>query len=152
MRNTAGLVIKYLLYGISIGCTFFVIMCLSYSVLGGDDVLEEVLRDFTRQALGAMIIGVACGSTSIVYRFERLSLLCKTAIHFCVGMGVFYPAAISLGWIPFFPDRVLLTVLQFLFSCVIFIGIWFCFYLANRSEAIRINRRLRELEKDKPMQ
>ena len=67
-------------------------------------------------------------------------------IHFGVGMGVFYPVSIYLGWIPFYPDRIDYTVLQFLFSCAIFMLIWFCFYLFNRNEAKRINKRLRELE------
>ena len=38
MRHTVKLIIKYILYGISLGCTFFVIMCLSYFVGGGKDL------------------------------------------------------------------------------------------------------------------
>ena len=72
----------------------------------------------------------------------------KTIIHFCVGMGVFYPVAVSLGWIPFYPDRILYTVLQFLASCGIFMTIRLGFYLFNRNEAKRINKRLREMERD----
>lgn len=146
MKHTVKLVIKYILYGISWGCTFFVIMCLSFFVGGGEDLLMLISRDFARQSIGAMVVGVACGGTAIVYQFERPSVVLKTIIHFCVGMGVFYPTAVYLGWIPFYPDRMILTVLQFLFSCVIFMIIWFCFYLFNRNEAKRINKRLRELE------
>lgn len=148
MRHIIKLVIKYILYGISLGCTFFVIMCLSYSIWGGEDILMLVSKDFTRQSIGAMIIGIACGSITIIYQFERPSYFLKILIHFSVGMGVFYPIAISLGWIPFYPDRIILTVLQFLFSCGIFMAIWSCFYLFNRNEAKRINKRLRELEQD----
>ena len=148
MKHTVNLMIKYILYGISLGCTFFVIMCLSYSLWGGEDLLMMIFKDFTRQSIGAMIIGIACGGTSVVYQFDRLSGFLKTIIHFCVGMGVFYPTAIYLGWIPFYPDRIILTVLQFLSSCVIFMVIWFCFYQFNRNEAKRINKRLRELERD----
>lgn len=146
MKHTVKLVIKYILYGISWGCTFFVIMCLSFFVGGGEDLLMLISEDFARQSIGAMVVGVACGGTAIVYQFERPSVVMKTIIHFCVGMGVFYPTAVYLGWIPFYPDRVILTVLQFLSSCVIFMIIWFCFYLFNRNEAKRINKRLRELE------
>ncbi len=148
MKRTVQLVLKYLLYGISLGCTFFVVMCLSYSLFGGEDLLTMIFKDFTRQSIGAMLIGIACGGTSVVYQFERPSAFLKVIIHFCVGMCVFYPAAIYLGWIPFFPDRKILTVLQFLFSCGIFMIIWFCFYLFNRNEAKRINKRLRELERE----
>lgn len=148
MKHTVKLVIKYILYGISMGCTFFVIMCLSYYIGGGKDILMLIFQDFARQSVGAMLVGVACGGTAIVYQFERLSGLLKIIIHFGVGMGVFYPVAICLGWIPFYPDRISYTVLQFLCSCVIFMLIWSCFYLFNRNEAKRINKRLREIEQE----
>lgn len=148
MRHIIKLAIKYILFGISVGCTFFVIMCLSYSIWGGEDILMLITKDFTRQSVGAMIIGVACGSTSIIYQFDRPSYFLKILIHFCVGMGVFYPIAICLGWIPFYPGRIIITILQFLSSCGIFLAIWSCFYLFNRNEAKRINKRLKELEQD----
>ena len=146
MRHITKLVFKYILYGISWGCTFFVIMCLSYYVWGGEELLILVCRDFARQAIGAMAVGIACGGTAVIYQFDRPSGFVKVMIHFCVGMGVFYPTGIYLGWIPFEPDRIAFTVLQFLCSCGIFMLIWSCFYLFNRNEAKRINRRLRELE------
>lgn len=147
MKHTVELVIKYIFYGISIGCTFFVIMCLSYSIWGGEDILMRIFEDFTRQASGAVIVGIACGGTAVIYQFKRPSYFVKIIIHFCVGMGVFFPVAVSLGWIPFYKDNILITVLQLLFSCGIFMMIWLCFYLFNRSEAKRINKRLRELER-----
>ena len=73
MKQTVKLVIKYILYGISWGCTSFVIMCLSYFAWGGEDILMQICKDFARQALGAMIVGIACGSTSIIYQFDRPS-------------------------------------------------------------------------------
>lgn len=148
MKHTVKLMVRYILYGISLGCTFFVIMCLSFFVGGGEEFLASIFQDFGRQSVGAMIVGIACGGTAVVYQFNRLSVFMKTLIHFCVGMGVFYPTAVYLGWIPFFPDNVIITVLQFLFSCGIFMAIWFCFYLFNRSEAKRINERLRELQRN----
>ena len=75
------LVIKYLLYGISLGCTFFVIMCLSFYVGGGQEFLEMIFRDFARQSLGAMAVGIACGGTSVVYQFDRFSGFGKVLIH-----------------------------------------------------------------------
>lgn len=146
MRHIIKLGIKYILYGISLGCTFFVIMCLSFSAGGGEDILMTISRDFVRQSVGAMIVGIACGGASIVYQFDRPSVFFKIMIHFCVGMGVFYPVSIYLGWIPFYPDRIIFTVLQFLSACGIFMIIWLCFYLFNRNEAKRINKRLRALE------
>ncbi|MCI9448025.1 MAG: DUF3021 domain-containing protein [Lachnospiraceae bacterium] len=148
MKDTVKTVMKYILSGISLGCTFFVVMCLSFFLGGGEAMLEAICRDFARQSVGAMLVGIACGGTAVIYQFRRPSVMVKVIIHFCVGMGVFYPVALYLGWIPFCPDRVIMTVLQFLFSCIIFTIIWFCFYLFNRNEAKRINQRLRELGQD----
>lgn len=148
MKHTVKLIFRYILWGISLGCTSFVLMCLSFFAGGGEEMLALIFKDFARQSIGAMIVGIACGGTAVVYQFNRPSELAKIIIHFCVGMGVFYPVALYLGWIPFYPDRILYTVLQFLCSCGIFMAIWFCFYLFNRNEAKRINKRLRELERD----
>lgn len=148
MKHIVKLAVKYILYGISIGCTSFVIMCLSYSIGDGEDTLMQIFEDFTSQSVGAILVGIACGGTAIVYQFDRPSYFWKIIIHFCIGMGVFYPTAVYLGWIPFYPERKIIMVLQFLFSCGIFMAIWFCFYLFNRNEAKRINKRLKELEKD----
>ncbi|MCI8711259.1 MAG: DUF3021 domain-containing protein [Ruminococcus sp.] len=148
MKRTSKLIIKYLLFGISLGCTFFMVTCLAFSLAGREDILMLICKDFARQSAGAMLVGIAGGGTSVIYQFDRPSSFSKRIIHFCVGMGVFYPVAICLGWIPFYPGNVTLTLLQLLFTCGIFMLIWSCFYLFNRSEAKRINERLRELERD----
>lgn len=148
MKKKIWLMVKYILFGVSMGCTSFVVMCLSFFLGGGDDFLKMIFEDFARQSVGAMMIGVACGGTAVIYQFPRPLWYIKVIIHFCVGMGVFYPTAIYLGWIPFYPDRMLYTVLQFLVSCGIFMVIWGCFYLFNRKEAKRINEKLREFEQD----
>lgn len=148
MNHTIKLGIKYIFYGISWGCTVFVFTCLIGYITGGEPFLAPILKDFFKQAIGSMVVGIACGSTAIVYHIDSLSGLSKIMIHFCVGIGIFYPVALYLGWIPFYPDKILYTVLQFLISCGIFAVIWFFFYYFNRAEAKEINNRLRELEKD----
>lgn len=148
MKHTVKLIMKYILHGISLGCTSFVIMCFSFWAIGGQDLLSFIYKDFAKHSIGSMIVGIACGGTAVIYQFNRPSLFAKVLIHFCVGMGVFYPIAVYLGWIPFHSDRIVFTILQFLSSCGIFMAIWFCFYLFNRNEAKRINERLRELERN----
>lgn len=148
MKNNIKRAIKYISFGISWGCTCLVAMCFIFYISGRRDLLALVFDDFARQAAGAVVVGIGCGGTSIVYEWKWGSMFVKSLIHFCVGMGVFYPTAIFLGWIPFQPERVFHTILQFLFSCGIFMAIWFCFYLLNRNEAKKINQRLRELERE----
>ena len=150
MRHWIKLGIKYFCYGISWGCTVLVFACLTAYAIGREAYLSLIMKDFARQAIGAMIVGVACGGTAIVYQLGRLSTLTKFLIHFVIGMGCFYVVALHLDWIPFHSGQILYTVLQFLISCGIFVGIWLCFYLFNRSDARKINKRLRELELEHP--
>lgn len=146
MKHNIIVVVKYLFWGISWGCLFFVFTCLMGFLINGEAFILPIAKDFARQALGAIIVGIACGSTSIVYQFERLSWGAKILIHFILGMGVFYPTAIYLHWIPFAPDRIAITIFQILLCGGIFAVIWLCFYLYNRNEAKRINKQLRKLE------
>lgn len=146
MKHSIKLIIKYLCHGITWGCTTLVLLCLFYQLFGAEDTLLLIMNDFSRHAVGSILVGIACGSTAIVYQFDRPSFGAKAAIHFIVGMGVFYPVALSLHWIPYHSGDILYTILQFLFSCFIFVAIWFCFYLFNRGEAKKINDRLKELE------
>ncbi len=148
MKYMVRLTIKYICYGISWGCTCFVFMCSVWVICSKDSIAAFLLDDFVKHAAGSVLVGLACGGTAIVYQLERLSGIAKVLIHFGVGMGVFYPTALYLGWIPFYPERIWYTILQFLFSCGIFAAIWFCFYLFNRSEAKKINDRLQELNEN----
>ncbi len=146
--KTFKLIVKYLCYGISWGCTVLVLNTMIGFMIAGEDYAFMIAKDYLRQALGSILVGISCGSTAVIYQFNRPAFSFKILIHFIVGMGVFYPTALYLGWIPFYPDRILYTVLQVLCSCLIFIAIWACFYLFNRRDAKRINERLRELDKE----
>lgn len=148
MKKWIKLGIKYFCYGISWGCTVLVLICLAAYAMNKSAYFTFIMEDFARQAIGAMVVGVACGGTAVVYQFEQLSAMTKFLIHFGIGMGVFYPVSLYLGWFPFHSGQMLYTILQFLFSCGIFVGIWLCFYLFNRSDARKINARLRELEQE----
>lgn len=148
MRRTIILILKYLCYGVSWGCTIFVFNTLIGYFIQGETFSLLIAKDYARQALGSILVGISCGSTAVIYQFKRPAWGIKVLIHFIVGMGVFYPTSIRLGWIPFYPDKIIYTILQILLSCGIFMAIWSGFYLANRREARKINERLREMEQE----
>ena len=52
-----GRILKYLFWGISWGCTFFVISNVLAALAFGEDALMRVVDDFVRQAIGAMFVG-----------------------------------------------------------------------------------------------
>lgn len=70
MKKTMIKAVKYLYWGISWGCTFFVLICLVLYLMGGSAYLEQIMEQFPKQALGSVIVGIACGSTSIVYTMK----------------------------------------------------------------------------------
>ena len=146
MKKTMIKAVKYLYWGISWGCTFFVLICLVLYLMGGSAYLEQIMEQFPKHALGSVIVGIACGSTSIVYTMEKLSRSLQILIHFTVGLGVYFLTALYLEWIP----RQLSWSLAAFFAVGIlsFIVIWALFYLYNKNEAQKWNQRLKELEKE----
>lgn len=145
-KRIVRLAVGHLCYGIAWGCTCLVFICLIYWAFGYMEVLEQIFQNFGKHAAGSVLVGIACCSSSMIYRFDRIPFLAKLGVHFVVGMGVLYSVSFYLGWIPFYPDRPWYMVRQFLGTCMIFAVIWCCFYFFNRSEAKKINHRLRELE------
>ena len=142
------LIIKYLFYGISCGCTFFVVSCLFLYLAGGENNLMPIVQNFAAQAIGAMLTGIACASTSVIYQFEKIPMRYKILVHFVIGMGTYYLIAIYLKWIPFYPEKIEYTVVQILIAFGIFAAIWLIFFLFEYIEAKNINQKLKELEKD----
>ena len=74
MKHTLKLFVKYILSGISLGCTFFVIMCLSFYVGGGEEFLKEIFEDFGRQAVGSMLVGIVVQRLSSINSIDFLVL------------------------------------------------------------------------------
>ena len=144
---TAMTFVKYLFYGICWGCVCLVAFCLMVSLFD-KEALPFIFNEFPMQVAGSVLVGIACGTTGIVYQFQRIPGFAKVLIHFVIGMGVFYPTAIHLGWFPFNPEHIGYTVMQLLISCGIFFAIWACFYFAAWLEARKINSRLKEMERD----
>lgn len=137
-------IVRYLFYGISWGCTFFVLTCLVGSLCTGGAFLQPIFEDFVRQAVGAMLVGVCCGSSSIVYTFKKLPFSAQVAIHAGVGLTGYFAASYFLGWMP--RENWGQMLCYALLGLLIFFLIWLGFYLHNRREAKRMNARLRQLQ------
>ena len=139
-------IFKYIMFGISWGCLFFVITCLIGNAVAGESYLMAVMKDFNRQALGAMVVGMGYGTTAIVYNSERLPFGLQVFIHFAVGTGIYFPVALSLGWMTL--DSPAYLAVTIIISILTFFIVWSAFYFYYRAEARRMNLRLKELEKD----
>lgn len=137
-------IFQYLFFGIAWGCVFFVIYCLIVFCMAGEEYLQPIVHDYARQAIGAMLAGIFCGSTAIVYTVDKLPLGIKILIHFAVGLGGYFGVAYVCGWIPLQSTGRLAAFAAI--GITVFTLIWLGFYLYNRWEANKVNRRLRELE------
>ena len=135
---------KYLFCGISWGCAFFVFVNLIGTAIAGDSFLIPVRTDFVRQALGAIIVGIFSGSTSIIYLYKKMPLWLQVVIHACIGLSSYFIVACHLGWMP--SDSLRSVILFIICGILIFSGIWLGFYMYNKQETKKVNRRLQEIK------
>lgn len=149
MRRIARLCARFCLYGVFWGWTCMAAMMTAVWAAAGAAGLEPMTRDFSRQVLWAALVGVGFTLPAVLYRLDRPALSVKILIHFGVGMGIFFPVAFSLGWIPYAPGSPWQAMLQLAIGAGIFFAIWSVFYFANRYEAKRINARVRQLQAQK---
>ena len=59
----------------------------------GEDLFNLIVRDFARQSIGAMIVGIACGGMAVIYQFNRPSGLTKvifSIINFCYSYSLLH--------------------------------------------------------------
>ncbi|WP_431026934.1 DUF3021 domain-containing protein [Lysinibacillus sp. LZ02] len=131
---------KYLLFGVSWGCTAFVFMNVIGYVIGGDAFLQVLAENYLGHVFGSILVGISCATTSIVYSIERLTFLQQTFIHFSVGLSTFFIVAFSLKWIPVTSVPSLIGII--IGNILMFTFVWFLFYLYNRHEARKMNKKI----------
>lgn len=137
-------IFKYLLYGISWGCTCFVFVNIIGTMMVGKTFLEPILSNFAQQALGSIFVGICCASSAVVYTLENLARWKQITIHFAVGLTGYIIAAHKLKWMP--AQSLIQSIIFILFAVGIFTIIWYGFYLYNKWDAKKVNDRLKELE------
>ncbi len=131
---------KYLLFGVLWGWGFFIAICVVLD-LSGIGIPSVTLDNFSLNVLASTIVGIGFGTSSIVYKVERLHLWQQSLIHFGIGMPIYLIVGFSMGWFPAMPSyAVIVTVLL---AVMVFAIIWSCFYLYYRSVAKKINEQLK---------
>ena len=121
-----------------IGAIISMLICLFISTFANDPAELIVDRfEFIIQFIGAGIYGAIPMGGSIVYEFERWSLLKATLIHYFMTMGALTVTNVLLGW---FAWNIYLVVL--LAMTVAYFIIWLVNYLSCKREIERINNDL----------
>lgn len=134
---------KNVAFGISMGCTVFVFINLFGSWIFGNIFFEATTANFIQQAIGSIIVGLACVLPSYIYQVEPLSFLLQTGIHFSITISTFIVVALFLNWLP--TSSIAITILMLFFSVLIFTLVWLLFYLYNQSEVKKMNKKINEL-------
>ncbi len=138
-------VFKMILNGIAWGCTICTFVLMIGTAAVGDSFLAVTANDFIRQAIGSMIVGMGFTVPSLVYSNENLNLGMKTFIHMGIGLFIYFLVALNLHWIPIdFGWK--MTVISVFIAIVVSFGFWFLFYLYNRMEAKKLNRKLESMK------
>lgn len=138
-------ILKYLLYGIKWGCTFFVVINIIVLLAVGDGAMLTA-DTFVRSAFASIFSGIGACGTSIVYTFDNWSFRKQVSVHFIIGLSTYFLAAFFGGWFEFSFDFVFLITL--ISSVVIFWIIWFVFYLVSKNDEKNINSKLKEIQSE----
>lgn len=139
-------ILKYLFYGISWGWSFFVIINLIGVMTVGNAYLKPIMDNYIPQVLGSALVGICCGSSAIVYTFDKLARWIQAGLHFAIGLTGYFVVAYKLDWMPVASGLQIAAYVAL--GVLIFAAIWSCFYFYSRHEVKKVNQRLEELEKE----
>ena len=138
--------LKYAVYGISIGCIYLVI-CLLLLDLFWPTGLYGVMQNFTLQILGGLTVSAVSSGGAVVYKFERLHFGLQIAIHLIIVFAVGLPIAFGLGWFPSGAPVVIVIII--LVWLLVFFVTWLGFYLHGNREVKKINDKIKERDSKK---
>ncbi|MDT2477454.1 DUF3021 domain-containing protein [Enterococcus avium] len=133
--------------GIALGSLLFTITCMILFLIGGPQILDPIINNYVWQGLGSMLVGIAFSTPSLVYESDTISLWKKVAIHMSIGFAVYFPLAFYFKWIP--TDQGTNNIILYVILAItISFGIWAYFYFSSKVQAKRINKKLRDVQKN----
>lgn len=139
-------VFKYLVRGITWGCTISSLVCAVGVALNGLRWLADAPRSYPEQVLAGMLVGIGWMLPSMIYKNEKLARPVQALIHMVSGFAVYFPVAFYMGWI--YTEGGAAAILFDVFLCLMIAFIvWICFILYYRREAREINRKLQQSDK-----
>lgn len=135
-------IIKKIFFGIGWGCTFFVICGMISAGIVEQGAMFSGTQ-FIKQAICSMIAGIGFSVPSIVYENDRISRGLQVLIHMGIGLIIYFIVGFYAGWIPV-KGGMMSTIFTIVFMIGISFAIWFGFYIYNKSEAKKMNKKLKE--------
>ena len=130
----------FLTIGISLSA--YVVGCIIADIVGHGNLTFSDWQ-FTKSAVGIILIAAGFSVPSLVYESKRLPYWAKVLIHMGIGCAVMLAISFSMGWIPLHSGWkicILTVAVQLLLSFVI----WFCISARNKKLAERMNQKIKE--------
>lgn len=137
-------IVKLVAIGISWGCTISCIVSMIGAECIGTDWFTNAPNSYTAQIIASMLVGIAWSVPSLVYDNERLSRAQQILIHGGIGLGVYFPIAFYMQWIP--RGNIVMVLVSMAVMILGTLLIWCGFYLYYRGETKAINRQLKSKE------
>jgi hypothetical protein len=137
---------KYVVRGITWGCTFLSVICMIGVWQNGAQWFLNSPKSYPMQGFASMLVGIGWILPTMVYESKKLSRPIQILIHMTVGFTVYFPVAFYMGWIPL-EGGTPQILLEVLLALLISLAIWFCFYLYYRKEARDMNRKLHQINR-----
>ncbi|MEA5016066.1 MAG: DUF3021 domain-containing protein [Candidatus Limiplasma sp.] len=132
--------LKNILIGISLGSALFAITGIVFDIIFAGN-FQLANWQYTKMALGSMLVGIGFSVPSVVYNNDKMSLGMQTLIHMGIGCTVMLAVAFAVGWIPLaagWPACVLAVLGELLVAFLIWLG----FALHYKRMAKRMNDKL----------
>lgn len=144
------------LFGIPVGITIGTIIGIVFSVFFGEGFYQPctptLLQSFNSQLSAFIFQTILCGiiggiysASSVIWKKEEWSLMRQTLAYFLINSCSMILIAYVLGWM----DRSFAGFLSYMIIFVIiFVVIWIVFYLSFKISIDKINKKIRDGNKN----
>lgn len=126
--------------GIFFGAFIAVLTTILFIYFGELETINSSL--YVKNSIGTIICGWFFTVSPMYFEIRKLKLYQQTILHFATIMILYLVLAISIGWIPFNPNTIFLTVL---IAIVVYGIMWSLFYLYYKNQAQKLNEQLKDI-------
>ncbi|MDQ0231519.1 DUF3021 domain-containing protein [Metabacillus malikii] len=125
--------------GICFGAIVAVVVTNLLFLVGGLEAIDGDL--FLKNSLGSLFCGWFFIVSPMYFEIRKLTLSQQTILHFVTVLVLYFILALTIGWIPFNTNIILLTIFS---AIVVYAGIWTAFYLYFKNQARKLNDDLKK--------
>ncbi len=147
MKELTKDMLRSTLISVGMAMAIFCFVGIVFDVSNGGSFSIDGYR-FTKMVTGCLIIGLGFGIPSIVYKKDNLPMPARIIIHMGIGCTIYTIVAYAVGWFGG------VTVGKGIIIVCIQLGVafvlWGIFFRHYKNQADEINKRIKEMNSEKP--